>query len=184
MASVYRLWASLRIRDSMHWKEKWADTALHGYRPGRRAEDVWIDLSLSVESALVDDSDLVGMSIRVNVLTECHRESPSSLLRGKAYTLECCNLCVACTRGEGVSCLKRHHSRLSSECAAAKCLHDHLGQVSESGDHNAMPTVYADDAGVLSKNSEDIDIASKITGRFATVTQQKLNVEKPRLGHH
>ena len=63
MASVYRLWASLRVRDIMHWQEKWADTALSGYRPGRRAEDVWMDLSLSVESALVDASDLVGMSI-------------------------------------------------------------------------------------------------------------------------
>ena len=46
----------------MHWQEKWADTALHGYRPGRPAEDVWMDLSLSVESALVDGSDLVGIS--------------------------------------------------------------------------------------------------------------------------
>ena len=32
MASVYRLWGSLRIRDIMRWQEKWADTALHGYR--------------------------------------------------------------------------------------------------------------------------------------------------------
>ena len=45
VASVCRLWASLRIRDTVHWQEKWADTALHGYRPGRRAEDVWMDLS-------------------------------------------------------------------------------------------------------------------------------------------
>ena len=42
MASVYRLWASLRVRDIMHWQEKWADTALYGYRPGRRAEE-WLD---------------------------------------------------------------------------------------------------------------------------------------------
>ena len=52
-ASVYyRLCASLRVRDIMHWQEKWADTALYGHRPGRRAEVVWMDLSLSVESAL------------------------------------------------------------------------------------------------------------------------------------
>ena len=63
MASVYRLWASLRIRDMLHWQEKLADNALHGYRPGRRAEDVWMDLSIIVESALADGSDLVGMSI-------------------------------------------------------------------------------------------------------------------------
>ena len=44
-----------------------------------------------------------------------------------------------------------------------------------------MPKVYADDAGVLSKNSHDIDIALKITGRFAKVTQQKLNVDKTKV---
>lgn len=44
-----------------------------------------------------------------------------------------------------------------------------------------MTKVYADDAGVLSKNSCDIDIALKITGRFATVTQQKLNVDKTKV---
>ena len=42
----------------------------------------------------------------------------------------------------------------------------------------AMPKVYADDAGVFSKDSEDIDVAQKNTGCFARVTQQKLNVEK------
>ena len=36
---------------------------LHFYRLGRRAEDVSMDLSMIVESALADGSDLVGMSI-------------------------------------------------------------------------------------------------------------------------
>ena len=45
----------------------------------------------------------------------------------------------------------------------------------------AMPKVCADDAGVLSKNICDVDIALKITGRFATVTQQKLNVDTTKV---
>ena len=40
MASVCRLWASMRIRDIIHWQDKWADMALHGNMLGRRAEDV------------------------------------------------------------------------------------------------------------------------------------------------
>ena len=44
-----------------------------------------------------------------------------------------------------------------------------------------MPKVYADDAGVLIKNSRDIDIALKIIGRFATVTQQTLIVDKTKV---
>ena len=42
---------------------EWDDIASYGNRPGRRSEDVWMDLSLSVESALGDCSNLVGMSI-------------------------------------------------------------------------------------------------------------------------
>ena len=49
----------------------------------------------------------------------------------------------------------------------------------KAGTTTAMPKVYADDPGVLSKR--DIDIALRITGRFATVTQQKLNVEKTKV---
>ena len=55
-----------------------------------------MDLPLSVESALVDGSDLVGASAS----TESHKASPSSSLRDKVYTLACCNLCAACA----VSC--------------------------------------------------------------------------------
>ena len=47
--------------DIIHWQEQWADTALHGYMPGRRVEDCgWI--SLTVESALLT-TDPVAMSI-------------------------------------------------------------------------------------------------------------------------
>ena len=55
----------------------------------------------------------------------------------------------------------------------------------QAGTVTAMPKVYAD-ARVLSKASEDMDVALKITGRCARVTQQKLNVEKKKqsLGHH
>ena len=51
----------------------------------------------------------------------------------------------------------------------------------KAGTTTAMPKVCADDAGVLSKNSRDINIALKITGRFDTVTQQKLNVDKTKV---
>ena len=54
----------------MHWQEKWADNALHGYRPGRRAEDVWMDIALSVGSALVDGPNLMGMTIDWSKKTE------------------------------------------------------------------------------------------------------------------
>ena len=57
------LWESMRIPDIIHWQEKWADAALHGNGPGRRAEDVSMDLVLPVESARVYGFDQVGRSI-------------------------------------------------------------------------------------------------------------------------
>ena len=45
--------------------EKWADTALYSCSPGKRAEDVWMVLSLSVESALADGSDLIRIVDRL-----------------------------------------------------------------------------------------------------------------------
>ena len=56
-----------------------------------------------------------------------------------------------------------------------------MDQIAKTETKTAMPNVYADDAGVLGKNSCDIDIALKITGRIATVTQQKLNVDKTKV---
>ena len=60
--------ASFRDGDIFYWQETWTDTALHGYRRGRRAADVWTGLSQSVEFALVGGSYLmVGRSTGANV---------------------------------------------------------------------------------------------------------------------
>ena len=125
-------------------------------------------------------------------LTECHNESPSSSLRSKVYTLECCNLCAACT----VSCeglLWRDtwtrnllpQNGIIQGCPLSMLLLNLLkntwARSVKAVTTTAMPKAYADDAGALNKNSENIDIALKITGRFATVTQQKLNVDKTKV---
>ena len=90
----------------------------HGYRLGRRAEDVWIDLSMTVESALADGSDLVGMSINWSKcfdrvpqgiafhLAERHGLQPRVLqpLRGMFRELRR-RVVMAGSRGEGICCL-------------------------------------------------------------------------------
>ena len=178
-------------------EDQWADTALHGNRPGRRAEDVWIGLALAVESALVDGSDLVGMSID---WSKCF----DRVLQGIAFKL---------AERQGI------HRRVLQPLRVMYCelrrrfvMAGHVGkEFAASNDIiqgcllsvlllnllmntwakslkagvTAMPQVYADDAGVLSKISEDIHVALQITGRFARVsTQQKLNVGKSNPGAH
>ena len=52
----------------------------------------------------------------------------------------------------------------------------------KAGTIAALPKLYADDAGVLNKDSVDINVALNFTGCFARVTQHKLNVGRPKLG--
>ena len=179
--------------------EKWADTALHGYRPGRRAEHVWMDLSLSVESALVDGSDLVGMSVDwSNCFDRVPQRIAFQLAERQSAHLECCNLCVACTVSCEEGLLWTGHVEkefvashgIIQGCPLSVLLLNLLvnawARSVKAGTTTTMPKFYADDAGVLSTNSEDIDIAFKITGRFATVTQQKTERGKKNQGleHH
>ena len=128
---------------------------------------------MTVESALADGSDLVGMSID---WSKCFAGSR----RDKVHTLACCNRCAACTVrcAEGLSCVIQG---CPLNVLLINLLMNTWARSVKTETTTAMPKVYADDAGVLSKNSCDIDIALKITGRFATVTQQKLNVDKTKV---
>ena len=137
----------------MHWQEQLADTALHGYRPGRRAEDVWMGLSMSVESALVDGSDLVGMSID---WSECFDTVPKGIAfqlaeRARSTHSSAATYCAACTVSceEGLlwrdTCEKEFVASngviqgclLSVFFFFAKPPHEHLVQICESRDHNS-----------------------------------------------
>ena len=194
MASVYRLWASLRVRDIMHGQEKWADTALYGYRPGRRAEDVWMDLAVSVEAALVEGADLVGMSID---WSKCFDRVPQGIAFNLAEKQGLHPRVLQPLRGMYRDLRRRFvmAGHVGSEFAASNgviqgcplsvlllnLLMNTWARAVKAQTATATPKVYADDAGVLSQNSCDIDNALKITGRFATVTQQRLNVDKTKV---
>ena len=186
------LMASVRVRDIIHWQEC-ADTALYGYRPGRRAEDVWIDLSLTVEPALVDGSDLMDMSIDCS---KCFDRVPQGIdfqlaerqgihlrvlqpLRGMHRELRR-RFVVAGHVGKEFEASNGIIQGSLLKCAFNHLFHQHLGQIRESRVHRCNAKVYVDDAGVLSKESEDIDVGLKITGCFARDTQQKLNVERTK----
>ena len=192
MASVYTLWASMRVRYTIHWRGKWADTALHGYRPGRRAEDVWMDFVLSVESAQVNGSYLVGMSIHWSKsfdrvpkgiafkLAERQGIHPRVLqpLRGMYRDLRRRFVMAGHVGKEFAS-----SNGIAQGCPLSVLLLNFLmntwARPVKVGTITAIPKVYADDAGVLIKVSEDNDVAVavKIMGRFARFTQRKLNVE-------
>ena len=152
-----------------------------------------MDLSLSVEIALVDGSDLVGTSIdwskrfdRVPQgiafqLAERQGMHPRvlQLLRGMYRELRRRFVMASHVGKDFVA-----SNGVIQGCLLSVLLLNLLMNTwarAVKTETTAMPKVHADDAGVLSKNSCDIDIALKITGRFATVTQQKMNVDKTKV---
>eukprot|EP00660_Eupelagonema_oceanica_P019619 gene19618-biopygen24621 len=62
MSAVYRLWAAARLRDVIQWQERWVAPGQRGFRSGMGAEDVFWELALRVEVALLEGTDLYGVT--------------------------------------------------------------------------------------------------------------------------
>eukprot|EP00660_Eupelagonema_oceanica_P019121 gene19121-biopygen9988 len=63
MSAVYRLWASARLRTMIEWQERWAAKGQRGYRPGQGTEDLYWDLALRLEEALLKGEPFGGASL-------------------------------------------------------------------------------------------------------------------------
>eukprot|EP00973_Karenia_brevis_P047280 6561799-Karenia_brevis.AAC.1 len=63
MSTVYRLWAATRLHDIRDWTEQWLDGVQHGARRGHGTEDIYWDLALKVENAMLEGSPLYGLSL-------------------------------------------------------------------------------------------------------------------------
>ena len=157
-----------------------------------------MDLSMSVESALVDCFDLMVLSIDWSTgfgkvpqascfqLAERQGKHPRVLqpLRGMYSELRR-RFVMAVHVGKEYAASNGIIQGSSLRVLSLNFLKNTWARSVQAGTTAAMPTVYAVDAGVLSKDGEDIDVAFKNTGYFARATKQKLNVEKKQsLGHH
>ena len=60
MSAVYRLWGPARVEAMAAWQEQWAHDGQHAYRPEHSTEDVYWQLGLMVENALLHDEPLHG----------------------------------------------------------------------------------------------------------------------------
>ena len=146
-----------------------------------------MDLSLSVESALVGGSELMGMSIH---WSKCFERVPQEiafqlaerqgthprvlqLLRGMYRELR--RRCVMAGHVGKALQPRAASSKLSSGCAFTQPSHEHPGQTRESQDPLQNRSL-SDDAESSAKIVKTSMLLSKITGCFARVTPQKLNV--------
>ena len=171
MASVYRLWASLRVRDIIRWQENrltprcMVTGAEHVLRAcGWVSRCPWNPLWLM---ALIC---WVCRSTGANVLTKFRKELPSGWLRGKANILACCKhrelriIFVMAGQGQESAASNGIIQGCPLSVLLLNVLMNTWARSVKAGTTAGMPKVDADDAGVLSKDSEDIDI--KIHGMF------------------
>ena len=170
-----------------HRQDKWADTAMHGYWYRRRAQDEWMDLVLPLESPVAGGSNLVSMSIDWRKCFDMVPQGMAFKVAERQGEHRCC--CVACTArcagdllrqsmwGDNLQprmALNKADPRVCC-CLSFSLMHT-LSRSMYAWAVAALRQVCTDDAGVLTKTSEDNDAALQITGRFPRVTQQKLNV--------
>eukprot|EP00660_Eupelagonema_oceanica_P019407 gene19407-biopygen14683 len=63
MSAVCRLWASTRLKTMIEWQERWATKGQRGYRPGQGTEDLYWELALKLEEALLKGDPFGGASL-------------------------------------------------------------------------------------------------------------------------
>eukprot|EP00660_Eupelagonema_oceanica_P019763 gene19763-biopygen20777 len=61
LSAVYRLWAATRLRDMRRWQERWAAKGQRGYRPGQGVEDVYWEIALRMEEAVLKGLPFGGL---------------------------------------------------------------------------------------------------------------------------
>ena len=62
-AIVYRVWAAVRMRDSIPWQEAWMRTGQHGARAHHSTVDALMRVSLFFEQSILDGTDAFGVAV-------------------------------------------------------------------------------------------------------------------------
>ena len=63
MSVMYRLYCAFRLQDVIKWQEAVLHEAQYGFRPGHACDDVYYDIALSIEEALITGNALVGVHV-------------------------------------------------------------------------------------------------------------------------
>eukprot|EP00660_Eupelagonema_oceanica_P019203 gene19203-biopygen19823 len=62
MSPVYRLWAATRLREMIRWQERWIARGQKGFRQGYACSDVYYEIALQIEEAILCGKPLGGIS--------------------------------------------------------------------------------------------------------------------------
>ena len=196
MSVIYRAWAGARVRELLSWQDGWVNENLHGYRPRHGPEHVWWSLALKIERALLEGTDLAGISLDY---AKCFDRVPSNIVFSLARELGMSEdilkplegmfkqLRRRFVIGGGVGKQFASTNGIMQGCPLSVVLLNLLVTVwmraIESEVPSAKPFGFADDTGAVASGSEAVDTLQRvllITQEYEHLTGQRLNAGKSK----
>ena len=188
-SAVYRLWAVTRLRDAMRWQEGWAHPGQHGFRPKHGTLDVYWEMALRVEDALLSGTELAGILLDY---AKCFDRLPHGIMLRLASESGASERLMAPIRSMhshlrrrlkfcgGVGEVFQATNGNLQGCPLSVVLLNLLVSVwarAVSAETGTSPSAYADDTSVLGTKNAVRD-AGQVTVDYCSLTGQQLNVEK------
>jgi hypothetical protein len=188
-SAVYRLWAATRLRDAMRWQEGWAHPGQHGFRSLHGTVDVYWEMALRVEDALLSGTELSGVLLDYakcfdrlphGVMLRLASESGASHRLMNPLRSMYSNLRRRFKFCGGVGEVFKATNGILQGCPLSVVLLNLLVSVwarAVSAETDASPSAYADDTSALGSKDAVRD-AGQVTVDYCSLTGQQLNVEK------
>ena len=193
-SAVYRLWAATRLRDAIKWQEGWVHPGQHGFRPNHGTMDVYWELAVRVEEALVLGQPLTGLMLDY---AKCFDRLPHGVMLALGDASGAHPRLMGPLRqmyaglrrrfkvGGGVGKEFRATNGILQGCPLSVILLNLMVSVwakAIDAETDADPMAYADDTTVVGPRSE-VERAGAVTAEYCSLTGQQLNVKKSLVFH-
>ncbi|CAE8623234.1 unnamed protein product [Polarella glacialis] len=188
MSVVYRVWAIRRLQNLRTWQEKWASEAQFAYRSGRSPlEPLW-HLSLQIESSLLEDKPLYGISFDYS---KCFDNIPHNILLNLVGSMGMASRILRPVTGMYKQLRRRFKvaggigkefsstNGIPQGCPVSVVLLNALLSVWTQSVENeipeACPSAFADDTGATVSSRGALQKVADLTKEFADLTGQTLS---------
>ena len=197
LSVIYRLWASVRLKELMIWQESWAHPSQTGFRSSLECSDSLYPLALDVERALLEGRELAGCfldfekafdllplhEILLPLATRLGLPGPFVLCLSNLYS----RLTRVFKHAKGFGSAITSDRGIVQGCPISVVLLNLLVSVfmrlSDSSLPRVCPRSYADDISSSAESAGAIQQFLDLAGSFAVVTGQRLKAPKCKLGN-
>ena len=190
MSVIYRVYCGYRLVDVLQWQDSVIHAAQAGFRPGRGSDDVYYDIALSIEEALLSGHSLIGVhfdykkafdlvprNIIFNLASRLGFSSSLLNVMKRMYS----NLQRFFKIPGGHSQPFRSSCGILQGCPLSIVFMNLIVSIwcrTIEAETAAIPKAFADDSMVLATSVDTAKKAMDITGEFAKITKQELAAKK------